>query len=137
MSDAFKEFLAKREAEQHSRDGAQRWFWVAIVVAVIVVMAIILLRGDPSTKILNPNTATAEELVTLPEVGPNMADAIIAKSSVAVATGKGMFYRQVEMGMADAYDYAANVMACNMQADDALEGLSAFIEKRQPVWKGR
>lgn len=66
-----------------------------------------------------------------------LADAIIAKSSVAVATGKGMFYRQVEMGMADAYAYAANVMACNMQADDALEGLSAFIEKRQPVWKGR
>jgi enoyl-CoA hydratase/carnithine racemase len=66
-----------------------------------------------------------------------LADAIIAKSPVAVATGKGMFYRQLEMGMADAYAYAANVMACNMQADDALEGLTAFIEKRQPVWKGR
>lgn len=79
MSDAFKEFLAKREAEQHARDGAQRWFWVAIVLAVVVVMAIILLRGDPSTKILNPNTASVDELVTLPEVGPTMANAIIAK----------------------------------------------------------
>lgn len=66
-----------------------------------------------------------------------LADAIIAKSPVAVATGKGMFYRQLEMGMEDAYGYAANVMACNMQDEDALEGIDAFIQKRQPAWKGR
>ena len=66
-----------------------------------------------------------------------MADAIVAKSPVAVATGKGMFYRQLEMGMEDAYAYAAEVMACNMMAEDAQEGIDAFIEKRAPVWKGR
>ena len=66
-----------------------------------------------------------------------LADVIIAKSPVAVATGKGMFYRQLEMGMEDAYGYAANVMACNMQDEDALEGIDAFIQKRQPAWKGR
>lgn len=66
-----------------------------------------------------------------------LADAIVAKSPVAVATGKGMFYRQLEMGMEEAYSYAAEVMACNMMAEDAQEGIDAFIEKRAPVWKGR
>ena len=66
-----------------------------------------------------------------------LVDAIVSKSPVAVATGKGMFYNQLEMNMADAYVYAAEVMACNMMAADAQEGIDAFIEKRQPVWKGR
>ena len=43
----------------------------------------------------------------------------------------------LEMSMADAYVYAAEVMACNMMAEDAQEGIDAFIAKRQPVWKGR
>lgn len=66
-----------------------------------------------------------------------LAGAIAAKSRVAVATGKGMFYRQLEMGMEDAYAYAAEVMACNMLTADAQEGIDAFIEKRPPVWQGR
>ncbi len=66
-----------------------------------------------------------------------MAGAIISKSAVAVATGKKMFYKQIELGMAQAYDYAAEVMACNMMADDASEGIDAFIEKRSPEWRHR
>ena len=66
-----------------------------------------------------------------------MAAAIVRKSAVAVATGKRMFYKQIEMGVADAYDYAAEVMACNMMAADAGEGIDAFIEKRLPEWKHR
>jgi enoyl-CoA hydratase/carnithine racemase len=66
-----------------------------------------------------------------------LAEAIVAKSPVAVATGKQMFYRQLELGMDDAYSYAAEVMACNMMAHDAQEGIDAFIEKRVPVWQGR
>jgi len=66
-----------------------------------------------------------------------MAGAIIKKSAVAVATGKKMFYKQIELGMDQAYDYAAEVMACNMMADDAGEGIDAFIEKRSPEWKHR
>jgi enoyl-CoA hydratase/carnithine racemase len=62
---------------------------------------------------------------------------ICAKSPLAVATGKQMFYRQIEMGMEAAYQMAAETMACNMMAEDAAEGIDAFIAKRQPEWRGR
>ncbi|MGO2279502.1 MULTISPECIES: enoyl-CoA hydratase [unclassified Psychrobacter] len=61
---------------------------------------------------------------------------ITAKSSIAVRTGKDMFYKQLSMNVADAYDYASKVMTCNMMADDVSEGIDAFIDKRQAVWKG-
>ena len=64
-----------------------------------------------------------------------LADAIIAKSAVAVSMGKEMFYKQLEMSMEEAYTYAGEVMACNMMDYDAQEGFKAFIEKRKPVWK--
>lgn len=66
-----------------------------------------------------------------------LIDAIIAKSSVAVTTGKTMFYKQLDMDLAEAYDYASEVMVCNMMADDVTEGIDAFIEKRHAVWTGR
>ena len=65
-----------------------------------------------------------------------LAASIVAKSPVAIATGKQMFYRQLEMGVAGAYQFAAEVMACNMMADDAGEGIDAFMNKRAPQWKG-
>jgi enoyl-CoA hydratase/carnithine racemase len=66
-----------------------------------------------------------------------LAGHIIAKSPVAVRTGKEMFYKQIELGLAAAYDYAGEVMACNMMAEDVAEGIDAFAAKRSPVWKGR
>ena len=62
---------------------------------------------------------------------------ILAKSPVAVAMGKQLFYRQIEMGLEGAYQLAAETMACNMLTEDAKEGIDAFIEKRKPTWKGR
>lgn len=61
---------------------------------------------------------------------------ICAKSPVAVRTGKAMFHKQRSMALADAYDFAADTMACNMMTDDVNEGIDAFMNKRQPVWKG-
>lgn len=64
-----------------------------------------------------------------------LADSILAKSGAAVATGKAMFYKQLEMGIGDAYDYTAEGMACNMMHADAAEGIDAFMEKRAPHWR--
>jgi len=66
-----------------------------------------------------------------------LADVIICKSAVAVTTGKKMFYKQMEMGIAPAYEYAADVMACNMMAEDVGEGIDAFMQKRPPHWKNK
>ncbi|WP_457090204.1 enoyl-CoA hydratase [Microvirga sp. P5_D2] len=66
-----------------------------------------------------------------------LTEAICSKSPVAIRTGKVMFARQRSMNLADAYDYAGQVMACNMMAEDAAEGIDAFIEKRKPEWRGR
>ncbi|MEO8938181.1 MAG: enoyl-CoA hydratase [Burkholderiaceae bacterium] len=63
-----------------------------------------------------------------------LADTIKAKPREALAMGKALFYRQIEEGLAAAYDDAAAVMACNYLQGDAREGITAFIEKRAPVW---
>ena len=70
------------------------------------------------------------------EIGKLVA-AIVSKSPKAIAMGKQMFYRQLEMGLDGAYQYAGEVMACNAMTDDAAEGIDAFIAKRPPQWSGR
>ncbi|WP_310450067.1 enoyl-CoA hydratase [Sulfuritalea sp.] len=65
-----------------------------------------------------------------------LTDSICAKSAVAVGMGKQMFYKQLEMGLDGAYQLASETMACNMMADDAAEGIDAFMQKRKPEWKG-
>jgi len=59
---------------------------------------------------------------------------IVAKPREAIAAGKGLFYRQLEMGTEAAYQLAGQVMACNMMDGSALEGVQAFLEKRSPDW---
>ncbi|WP_413520047.1 enoyl-CoA hydratase [Psychrobacter glacincola] len=78
--------------------------------------------------------ASAEQL---DQTLQSLIDAITAKSSVAVRTGKNMFYKQLDMELAEAYEYAGEVMTCNMMADDVSEGINAFIEKRPAVWTGQ
>ena len=65
----------------------------------------------------------------------SFAEKIASKSSLTLATGKGAFYAQAEMPLAQAYGYAAQVMVDNMLARDAEEGIGAFIEKRAPQWQ--
>lgn len=64
-----------------------------------------------------------------------MARTIAEKSGHTLKIGKRAFYQQVEMPLAQAYDYTAKVMAENLQADDAREGICAFLDKRKPQWK--
>ena len=64
-----------------------------------------------------------------------LAAKIAAKSAHAIRLGKDMFYKQSSMGLADAYAFASERMACNMDSHDAREGIDAFIQKRKPEWK--
>ncbi|MGT2470273.1 enoyl-CoA hydratase [Paraburkholderia terrae] len=63
-----------------------------------------------------------------------LAKSICAKPRAAVEAGKGLFYRQLEMGIEAAYQLAGQTMACNMMDESALEGVQAFIDKRPPDW---
>ena len=60
---------------------------------------------------------------------------ILAKPASAIAMGKAQFYRQIEMGMAGAYQLAGQTMTCNFMTEEALEGVQAFIDKRAPAWR--
>jgi enoyl-CoA hydratase/carnithine racemase len=66
----------------------------------------------------------------------NLAGKIAAKSPLILAIGKEAFYRQAELGLEEAYRYAAEAMTRNMLAHDAEEGIDAFLEKRAPHWRG-
>jgi enoyl-CoA hydratase/carnithine racemase len=60
-----------------------------------------------------------------------LVDSIVAKPRVAIAMGKALFYRQIETGIAAAYDDAGRTMACNMMDACALDGVQAFIDKKR------
>ena len=99
-----------------------------------------LVTGD----FIDAETALALGLVNrvVPAAGieaaaTDLARKIAEKSPAVVRSGKRMFYQQLEMPLAEAYAYAAEVMACDMMSEDAAEGIDAFLEKRKPVWRGR
>ena len=64
-----------------------------------------------------------------------MAEQIAQKSTAIVKIGKEAFYRQIEMPLQAAYDYATEVMVANMLHRDAEEGIGAFLDKRPPDWR--
>ena len=99
-----------------------------------------LLTGDmvPAEKaaqigLVNRAVAAGEER----KAALALARQIASKSSYTVKIGKQAFYRQLELGLAEAYAYASEVMTENMMARDAEEGICAFIEKRYPTWEDR
>ena len=75
--------------------------------------------------------APADELE---EQVDELARQIASASAHTLALGKAAFYQQIEMDRPSAYQFASRVMVDNLLADDAKEGISAFLEKRQPVW---
>jgi len=96
-----------------------------------------LLTGAP----IDAQSAVAMGLINkavpaeaLDEAVAELAATILAKPARVVALGKLAYYRQLEMGISDAYAYAGRVMASNMMMADATEGIDAFLEKRPPNW---
>ena len=89
------------------------------------------------------DTARAADLGLINKIAPPdrleaeteaLAATVAAKLSAAVRIGKQAFYTQAEMSLADAYHYTGEVMVENMLWRDTNEGISAFLEKRQPDW---
>ena len=96
-----------------------------------------LLTGDPCPAPRAAEIGLINQAVPAEELSDavmEMARRIASKSTATVAFGKPAFYRQAELPLGEAYDYAAAVMVENMLARDAEEGISAFIEKRPPRW---
>ena len=73
----------------------------------------------------------------LDEATQLLAEQIAGASALTVAIGKQAFYAQIDLDQPKAYAYAKEVMSMNALAADAQEGMSAFVEKRPPRWKGR
>ena len=99
-----------------------------------------LLLGDK----IDSKTAVEHGLINrrvpsklLNEAVSEVANKIASKSPLTLKIGKEAFYKQLEMPLSEAYEYTSKVMIKNMQARDAEEGISAFIEKRLPVWTGK
>ena len=63
------------------------------------------------------------------------AQKISKKSAITLKIGKEAFYKQIDMTLSEAYDYASDIMVQNMLKLDAEEGINAFINKRTPSWK--
>lgn len=71
------------------------------------------------------------------EAALQLGHKLAAKSRHVLKIGKQAFYRQIDMDLSSAYDYAAQIMVENMMARDAAEGIAAFIEKRTARWEDR
>lgn len=99
-----------------------------------------LLTGDFISASEAKDYGLVNEVVPLEELESAtraLAEKITAKSAHSIRLGKEMFYKQLSMDLSDAYAYASERMACNMDSHDAREGIDAFIQKRNPEWKHR
>ena len=97
-----------------------------------------LLTGDMIDAVEAKRISLINDYVSddkLEESVNNLALKISKKSSMTVKIGKEAFYKQAEMSLSDAYAYTSMVMAQNTLNDDAKEGISSFIEKRDPNWQ--
>jgi enoyl-CoA hydratase/carnithine racemase len=99
-----------------------------------------LLTGEP----ISARTAAEWGLVNrvvppeqLDETVQALVAAVARSSPLTVAIGKEAFYEQADLGEHAAYEHTKGVMARNAETADAQEGMSAFLEKRDPEWRGR
>ena len=96
-----------------------------------------LLTGEMISAVEAKRIGLVNRVVDLGDIemeSMKLARLIASKPAATVKVGKEAFYRQLEMGLSEAYDYASRVMTENMLAAEAEEGICAFIEKREPNW---
>ena len=91
-----------------------------------------LVEAEEARRIGLVNKVVAPEILESETM--TLAAKIATKPRGTLKIGKEAFYRQLEMPLAEAYDYASKVMTENMLAGEACEGISAFLEKREPKW---
>ncbi len=99
-----------------------------------------LLTGSPIDAQTAANWGLVNRVVEPDELTENthaLARQIAAASPLTVRVGKRAYYEQVDLDLGGAYEHCQDVMSRNAAAEDAQEGMSAFLDKRQPVWRGR
>jgi enoyl-CoA hydratase/carnithine racemase len=97
----------------------------------------LLVTGEPIDAATALDWGLVNRIVGAEELEPavlELVEAITRSSAYTVATGKRAFYAQVDEGEHEAYELSKAVMAQNALAGDAQEGMSAFLERRDPVW---
>jgi enoyl-CoA hydratase/carnithine racemase len=97
-----------------------------------------LLTGEPIDAVTALDWGLVNRVVPREELEPavlELVQAIARSSAYTVATGKRAFYSQIDRPEDDAYDHCELVMTDNALAHDAQEGMTAFLEKRAPVWR--
>jgi enoyl-CoA hydratase len=65
------------------------------------------------------------------------AEKLASKSPLIMRLGKDAMWRQMDMPLAEALDYLRSQLTIELSTEDAIEGVTAFFEKREPNWKGR
>ena len=99
-----------------------------------------LLTGEPITANYAKEIGLINDCFTKSKLNIEVlkiAKKIASKSNLTIKIGKQTFYKQLEMPLRKAYSYTSKMMTLNMMAMDAKEGISAFLEKRKPVWKNK
>lgn len=98
-----------------------------------------LLTGDFVSARRAYEIGLVNRVVSSPELdsaADGLAERISSKSPLTLKIGKKAFYEQADKDLRSAYEYCSRVMVENMMARDAEEGIDAFLEKREPVWRG-
>jgi enoyl-CoA hydratase len=99
-----------------------------------------LLLGDRLTAEEARDAGIVNKVVPADEFDAAVADwaqKLASKSPLVMKLGKDAMWRQLDMPLADALDYLRSQLTIELQTEDAIEGVTAFFEKREPEWKGR